>query len=197
MTTSDHPTLLTRLAHMGLALAVIAQLGSSLVMVPPRPDRPGNVFFDIHEYVGMVAMAQATLFWLVVVFRRAGTSLAALVPWLSKARRAAVWDDAKHHAAALRGFRLPAYDATSPFAAAIHGLGLLLITYMAASGTIFWLAVQAGMGRALTVRLLMDLHGAFANLVWAYLIGHAALALAHHYLGHFRITKMWSLRRGA
>ncbi|WP_231737582.1 hypothetical protein, partial [Caulobacter sp. CCH5-E12] len=50
-------------------------------------------------------------------------------------------------------------------------------------------AVPAGIREAgLTV------HGAFANLVWTYLIGHASLAVLHELAGHRLFRQMFSLR---
>ncbi len=53
----------TRLIHMGFAIAVITQLLTSLVMTAPhpRPFRAGDLFFEIHEYSGLAALALALL----------------------------------------------------------------------------------------------------------------------------------------
>ena len=58
--------LMTRSAHMGLALAIILQLATSLIMEHPRKGRPGDFFFEVHEYVGLLALGFAFLFWFVV-----------------------------------------------------------------------------------------------------------------------------------
>mgnify|MGYP003649509327 CR=1 FL=1 len=38
------------------------------------------------------------------------------------------------------------------------------------------------------------LHVTFANLVWAYLIGHAGLAILHHFTSKASLSEMWSFR---
>ena len=183
----------TRLFHTGLALAVLSQLASSQFMQVPRQGRPGNWVFELHEYSGLVAMTMALGLWVVVITRIGGTDMGLLLPWFNTARRDAFRADAKRHWTAARSFRLPHYQAAAPFAAAIHGLGLLLITAMAATGTTYWLGSIAGYENGLAVWLVISLHGFMANLVWAYLIGHAAMAFIHHFTDQQSLRAMWSI----
>ncbi len=188
-------TFATRLFHMALALAVISQLLSSLAMEAPRRDRAGDLLFMVHEYSGLVTLALAIGFWLVIMTRRRGTAFGMLIPWFSVTRRAAFVADFQETYRAVRSLRLPEYKEESPLASAIHGLGVLLMTGMAGSGTIYFLADIYGARDALLPDVAIELHGLFANLVWAYLIGHALMALLHQLAGHARIRDMWSLKR--
>ena len=43
----------------------------------------------------------------------------------------------------------------------------------------------------------MDLHTLAANLMWAYLIGYASIAVLHHFLGSDVFSQMFWLRRRA
>lgn len=185
----------TRLVHMGLAIAVIVQLITSLLMQSPGKDGPGNWLFEIHEISGLTALAFAFLFWVVLVSRRQGTQNAALFPWLSTARRSDLWRDVKHHLATVRTLSLPTYNDNSPLASAVHGLGLLLMSGMTLSGGMFYLAKLYGAQETPTAQLILELHHIGGNLVWAYLIGHAGLALIHHYTQNLSLTEMWSLKR--
>jgi cytochrome b561 len=185
----------TRIAHAGLAIAVATQLATSLIMRAPRADRAGDLFFQAHSYSGLAAMAFVALFWLVVVLRTAGTDAGLLMPWFSAPRRRALVADLRETWAALRSFRLPPYAEAAPFSAAIHGLGLLLMTTMAATGTFYFLTAQAGVSETGPLALAMEVHTLLANLVWAYLIGHALMALLHHYGSDHSLAEMWSLRR--
>lgn len=182
----------TRLFHACLALAVISQLISSQFMQVPREGRPGNWVFEVHEYSGLFAGAMALGLWLVIITRIGGTDIGRLLPWFSADRRAAFWADTKAHWTIVRAFHLPQYRQASPFAAAIHGLGLLLITAMAATGTLYWLGNIAGSQDGLVIWLAINLHGLMANLVWAYLIGHAGMALIHHFTGGQSLRVMWA-----
>ncbi|GIX15262.1 MAG: hypothetical protein KatS3mg118_3221 [Paracoccaceae bacterium] len=181
--------LTTRLLHMGVALAVIWQLGVSLIMQGPRGPQAGDLFFATHSYVGLAAMAVIVLFWANLALRRVGTAHGALFPWFSAERRAALWADTRAHLAALTRLRLPHYDENAPLASAVHGLGLLLMTLMAATGTLWWFAAPSAAAGAFEI-----VHKLFANLAWAYLIGHAGLAVIHHLRGEASLSEMWSLR---
>ena len=185
----------TRLAHIGLALAVGVQLLSSLAMEPVEPGSAGNALFTLRWYSGLPAFAFVLAFWAAAVFRRGGTDWGLLLPWFSGARRTALWSDARAHLRALIRSRLPQYDAQSPLAGAVHGLGLLLMTAMAASGTVYALVNQGDPDAGGLVGLVMLVHTSLANLVWAYLIGHAILALIHHFTQTLDLREMWSLRR--
>jgi cytochrome b561 len=43
---------------------------------------------------------------------------------------------------------------------------------------------------------VLELHQAAANLMWAYLAGHAAMAGLHHFFGDATVRRMFSLKRG-
>lgn len=191
---SPRHSLTTRLFHASLAAAVIVQLLSSLWMHRPRGTTPGNNFFLVHEYAGMVALALAFLFWVTVLRRHVGTAPGALIPWFSAERRRALWADVGTHLRAARALTLPPHDDKAALPSAIHGLGLLLISYMAVSGTYWYLMSLAGLGRSAFVAPFMELHGLLGNVVWAYLIGHAALALLHHVTRNLSLGVMWSLK---
>jgi len=195
MTPQPKHTTWTKLAHAGLALAVIIQLMSSLAMRGPRNDRPGDWLYDIHQYSGLSALLFATAFWLVLLFRRRGTVPALLFPWFSRTGRQKLWRDMVAHALALRFLRLPAYDDHAPLSSAVHGLGLLLMSFLAASGAAYYAVALVGSGQAVPVRLILFAHTTFANVAWAYLIGHAFLGALHHYLRHMSLGDMWALHR--
>ena len=75
-------------------------------------------------------------------------------------------------------------------------MGLLLITAMAASGTIYYFINTGNPDADGLVGVVMFIHLSLANLVWVYLIGHSALAVIHHFSANLRLTEMWSLRSG-
>ncbi|MGR3572684.1 cytochrome b/b6 domain-containing protein [Brevirhabdus sp.] len=186
---------LTRLAHMGLALAVILQLLTSLVMVAPAPDANGNWYFEVHEYSGLTAFAFMLLFWFAVLWRNKGTTWGRLLPWFSAARLKDVWQDTKLYFKCLKRFRLPEYEPSQPLPSAVHGLGLLLITAMAVSGTTYYFVNNGNPDAGGLVGVVMFVHLTLANLVWAYLIGHSSLAVLHHFTQDMSLTEMWSLKK--
>lgn len=183
--TSRH-TLPTRLIHAGLALSIITQLATSLVMRAPHGTSPGNLLFEVHEYSGYAALGFAALFWLLLLLRSKGTSLGSLIPWFSANRRAALIEDTKAHLASARHLTFPDMDDHRPMASAIHGLGLLLMTLMATTGAASVLLPGVR-------EQVLGVHVLFANVVWAYLIGHAGLALLAHWTRHLDLREMWRL----
>ncbi len=182
----------TRLFHAALASCVVVQLASSFLMVPPM-DGAENLAFEIHEYSGLAALTLAFGFWLVVANRRRGTPVALLWPWFSRERRAAVVDDAKGHWAALRERRVPEPQGELPLASAVHGLGLATITAVAATGATFYVALLAGAADSAWAGLDLNVHVLLTKLVWAYLIGHAGVAVLHHVLRQRSLAAMWDL----
>ena len=185
----------TRLAHMALAATIITQLASSEFMVPPLDGDMPNFAFTVHQYSGIAAFGFALTFWIIVVARRKGTDIGALLPWFSGVRLNALKHDMVLHFQSLKQLKRPNYKALSPLASAIHGLGLLLMTGMAGTGVLFVIAQWYGLGEETDfVSYALKVHELLANLVWAYVIGHAALALIHHFWSKASLTAMWSLR---
>jgi len=84
-------------------------------------------------------------------------------------------------------------DRDSALAEAVHGLGLLVVSLMTLTGTI-WLLAPSGTSFA---RYALNVHKLFANLMWAYLLVHAGLAVLHHVLGSDIFSRMFLPRRTA
>lgn len=184
----------TRLVHAGLALSICTQLATSLIMQGPTETAAGDAIFQLHRYSGFSALAFVFLFWMTLTFRRRGTAISALFPWFSGVwRRAFLADLGNHLRTVVRG-RLPAHEETGPFASAVHGLGLLLMTAMAVSGGVYaaqvWVGLQSPEPDG---SLAMTVHFALANLVWVYLIAHAGMAMIHHFARSAPLSKMWKL----
>jgi len=185
---TTHRTQPTKLMHAALLLSVLWQLGASGLVERPRAGQPGNAFYEIHQIVGLTTLGLVLAFWLWSVVRRRETPLMALFPWLSRQRLSAVLADLKIHWMQLRRLRLPDGDADTPLASAVHGLGLLTALAMGATGA--WLYTLS-----LPTGAVLQLHKAIANLMWAYVIGHAGLALLHQATGHPVLKRMFG--RGA
>jgi cytochrome b561 len=185
----------TRIAHMALAASIIIQMGSSLIFQPARDGRAGDIFFDIHQYSGLLAFVLALIFWMIILFRRKGTALGLLMPWTSEVRRSALIADLKMYYAALKSYRMPTFETHSPVASAVHGLGLLLMLAMAGTGTIYYFINTGNSEAGGLVGVVMFIHESLANLVWAYLLGHAGLGVLHHYMKNMNLSEMWSVRQ--
>ncbi|MGD0188857.1 MAG: cytochrome b/b6 domain-containing protein [Roseiarcus sp.] len=187
-TTRSH---VTRLLHLTLLLVVLHQLLSSSVMERPFPgDAPGWPYF-LHEQVGVAGLGVLALFWLWTLVRHPlETPLARLAPWFSPSQIAAVFEDVATLVRALFSFRAPPLELDA-LASAVHGLGLLVASFLALSGAAwFYLFNGTPYGR-----IVMGMHKLSANLMWAYLIGHALVALVHHALGDDIFSRMFWVKR--
>ena len=185
----------TRLVHTGLALSICSQLATSLFMQGPTGNAPGDTIFELHRYSGFAALSFALLFWLVLASRQRGTDAAALFPWVSADRRRAVLADLSAHVRDMLKLQFPPRQDAGPLASAVHGLGLLLMTAMAASGAVYafqvWIGAQSPEPEG---SLAMTVHFALANLVWVYLIAHAGMATLHHVTRTGSLARMWRLK---
>jgi len=174
----------TKLLHGTLVTCILWQLVFVQLVELPRGNRPGNLFFVIHEWVGLVTFAVVALFWLWSVARFSGTPVTALFPWLSAPRIAALGTDLRAQWGEVLRLRLPHAGDETPLASAVHGLGLLVALAMGASGVwLFTMGVPGG--------LVLEVHRAMANLMWAFVIGHAALATLHEWAGHRVLRRMF------
>lgn len=185
-------SLFTRLLHFALLAVVLNQLIGSNIMERPLPGEDPGLAFTLHSWVGMAGFVLVLAFWLWTLFRRGETRLRQLVPWFSRRGWAGVIADIRHHIHSLMRLRLPEDDGHGALASAVHGLGLLILTVMAATGTAYALLLQGtDWGRP-----TLFVHATVANLMWAYLIGHAGLAVLHHLAGSDIFSRMFWRRAG-
>ena len=188
-----HPrrSAITRILHLTLLLIVVHQLIGSEFMERPFPGDPPGALWLVHQWIGLAGFGAVTAFWGWTLVRRGETAPGKLVPWFSARGIAAVLADlATQLRRALRG--QPPADDGGALATAIHGAGLLAVTVMAATGTLYFF-----MQGHPAARPVLEVHKTVANLVWAYLILHAGMAALHHLLGADILSRIfWAPRRG-
>ncbi len=185
-------SLTTRILHTALAVAIVHQLVVSWFMERPKPGgSPENLAFELHETVGLITLGLLALFWLWTMVRRREEGLSDLFPWFSKERRNRVFADIGTYRDSVVQRRLPSPEAATPLASAIHGLGLLVATAMAVTGAIVYAVMGADGSLSGNGRLVLELHEILSNLMWAYLIGHAGIAILHDVTGHRVLGRMF------
>ena len=190
---STDRSLLTKALHGLLAVAVIHQLVIINFMIAPKPGRPENFAFELHEWVGLTSLGLLLAYWLWTLVRRGEVRFSLLVPWFSPKATLAVWQDFRLHLSVWRRGRLPDVG-SHPFAHAVHGLGLIVMSVMAVTGTMSLISVLPEPVRTAG----MTVHEASSKLVWAYVIGHASLSFLHEGAGHRLFCQMfWSHSRRA
>lgn len=182
-------TAFTRLLHAALLLAALWQLIGSNFIEPARVGQPANLMFELHEIGGLATLGLVVAFWLWSLVRRRETPFAALFPWLSSTRLQAVGADLSRHWGELKNLRLPGGEPETPQASAVHGLGLLTVLAMGASGA--WLFTQT-----VPEGLVLEVHKITSNLMWAYIVAHAGLAVLHQIAGHRVLQRMFARSAG-
>lgn len=170
----------TRILHWLAGLAILTQLALSLVMRSPGPNRPGDSWFELHEKVGIAATVILVAFRLWSMVRSGETRFVAFFPWFSPSQLRRVLGDARRLFAPLHEGR-----SERPFASAIHGLGLIVATVMAASGLLGYFIASA--------RSLLGVHEAVAPLMLAYLVGHVGISIVHELRGERVVGPMLRL----
>jgi cytochrome b561 len=187
MTMQTTRGLLTKALHLILLVAVLHQLVSSRLMIPPGRTTKENLAYETHEYVGLASLAVVIAFWMWSLVRTREVGFSDLFPWFSPSRTASVWKDLLAHVKAISRRTLP-NERGRPFPTAVHGLGLSAVTVMAATGSFTLVSLAPASAREAS----LGMHELVSNLVWIYLIGHAGLALVHEALGHRLLRDMFS-----
>ncbi len=184
-------SILTRVLHALILASVLNQLIGSYFLSRPMPGEAPELSFVLHEYVGMGSLALVALFWLWTLIRKRETSIGRLVPWFSRSGITSVMKDVGSQFAHLRQGTM-ADDPDSALASAVHGLGLLTLTTMALTGTVYFFITGTH-----SAKLVLSVHKLMSNLMWGYLFAHAGLAVLHQLLGSDMISRMFWHRRSA
>ncbi|WP_339630402.1 cytochrome b/b6 domain-containing protein [uncultured Sneathiella sp.] len=185
----------SRLLHLLFAIGISAQLLVSNIMEEPDDGYPGDFFYEIHERIGISLLALLVIYWLWSLVRRGPLKLGHLFPWFSAAGRRALIEDIRRYLSAVLAVTLPSTKEPSPLAGAIQGLGLLVATGMAVSGTVIFLfAPETGELRG-PLHEIEDVHEALGGLMWAYLAVHVGAAVLHEIFGQRILFQMFSFRK--
>jgi cytochrome b561 len=181
---------MTRVLHLALLLSVVGQLLTSLIMERPLPGEDPDWPYALHEQVGLVGLGVLMLFWLWTLMRdERETPLQRLFPWFSSEPLSEVVADIRAIVRAVARLRAPPLHLNA-LSSAVHGLGLLLATFLAMSGAA-WFALFTGTPYG---RMVLTAHKLAGNVMWAYLIAHASAAVLHHALGDRIFARMFWVR---
>lgn len=143
----DIASLVTQPIEQRIAQAQAQQVHYGIAWQEARQGRPGNLGFELHESVGLASVGILVIFWLWPLVRNREHGISALIPWFSAARRKAVAADLAGHLTALRKGDLPSPAEEAPLASAVHGLGLLVATAMAATGAVVYATMSSAAPR--------------------------------------------------
>lgn len=163
-------------------------------MQAPLDGKAENFAFELHETLGLISLGVISLFWIWILVRKVDSSVASLVPWFTADKRATVMRDAKILLTSVikRDFSNMPID--SALASAVHGLGLLSVLAAALTGAGWAVFEESNKGLA---KSIIEIHEMVTTFVWAFLAGHAGLAIIHEITGHPLLRRMFPFGRQA
>jgi len=184
-----------RLLHTITAVAIVFQLMISLVMDHPHASKPmtinGALYFQWHEWIGLAALTilMGGRGWIYRLMNWKRESQDRLFPWVKSSGRLSITHETGHFLL-MRWTKIPENGA---LAGTIHGLGLLIASAMALTGGVIYIALGSQNTVTPGGHNLMELHSFLATFMWAYLYGHALMALWHQYMGHESLARISKL----
>jgi len=182
-----------RLLHTLTAVAIIFQLVISLIMDHPHANKPmtvnGGLYFQWHEWIGLTALTILMSGWVYRIMNWKRESQGRLFPWVTSSGRLSI----THETGKLILLRWTKLPEDGALAGTIHGLGLLIASAMALTGSVIYVALGPHNTVTPAVHNLMELHSFLATFMWAYLYGHALMALWHQYMGHGSLARIFKL----
>jgi cytochrome b561 len=177
-------------------MGVSAQLGLSLFMEAPDDKDEALVsglplqLFQAHENIGLALLAILVLHWLWSLTGHVQDGFGHLFPWFSKERMKKVKAETRE---ALK-LRISDPETSNALAGAVHGLGLLAATGMAATGAVIFFNLNVATGHMTALgETFHSIHEAISPLMWAYLVSHFLIAVIHKRMGHTNVKDMFSL----
>ncbi|MEO5377261.1 MAG: cytochrome b/b6 domain-containing protein [Magnetococcus sp. DMHC-6] len=174
----------TRLLHLFIATGIFGQMGVSLIMIHPKPGRPGDIFFEMHETLGLILLGVLVVNWVWVLIRQGKVAPGLLFPWFTWSRYGDILRDIQRYWSHIRQFTLPDTNQPSPLASSIQGVGLSAATLLGATGTILFFGITDHGTMPGWVHDVKELHEIFGSLLWLYLIVHASMGILHQLSGH-------------
>jgi cytochrome b561 len=178
-----------RLLHLLLAIAVTAQLFIGSFMRSPHHGRADSVGFEVHEILGFTILVLVLLHW-VWSYKHPNEGLRHLFPW-TRSGLCSVYSELLQ---AVRQRRLPpgGPGTDGGLAGFVHGLGLLAVTAMVVTGSVFYFSRMSGVGRN-TLEIIEDIHDSLAVITWVYWGGHLAMTLFHSLMHQHTFSHMFDL----
>ena len=150
-------------------------------------------FFEVHEWIGMLVLT--------LVLLRLGWSLLSqeaswlrLFPYFSVKGREQLPNELKHEVLSMFKAKFAESGQQSPLSGIVHGLGLLLVLALGATGAVMLYGMEASGQMSGLVHLAKEVHEALGGLLWIYLIAHVGMALLHTLLGHSVLRRMFCFK---
>lgn len=193
---------LTRWLHLVFVIVIPLQLLSEEFMkrpklvdgVPRIRSAAESNFFEMHEIMGMIALA-AVVLHILWSATQAGGGLGRLFPCFKSGGCQNIIAEIKQIPGWFTG-RLHESAEDSALAGAVHGLGLMLVLVMGLTGSTMFFGMDETTGEMNEfVHSMKELHEGLGGLVWVYLFGHVGMVVLHRLKGHNLFTRISPLSK--
>ena len=181
MSSQVRNTMLAKVTHGLIAIAIIHQLLSSEWMAKPwrlneATDLAKNLLTS-HTWSGLLIAVLLVMMLIGLSQRYRVSGIGEFFPWAQSSRRQAAIQSFVKSAAVLRQLNMPTTEQTHELAKAVQGLGLLTVAFMATTGTAIWLSGD----NIELAHQIGSIHELGAVPLQLYLGGHVAMAILHKY----------------
>jgi len=183
----------TRILHISMAIIVVYQLLSSLVMAVPEPGKlPGieSTLFSLHiTLFGWAAIIVSGTYALAQFYDK--EAWGRLVPWFSAARRKAFFVSARDELPQMFKGKLAAPERRGALAGAVHGLGFLTLLGLGMTGLYVMLGVRPDGNLRDDIQFVLNFHSWFGFLIWTFIGAHVLMTIYHLLLGQTKVIDIF------
>ena len=184
--------------HLAIVCLVLFQLFSEQLMEIPKPDKAIDetqaLFLQLHEWNGFIVLGLAVLF-LMLRFDKI-QERHSLFPWLSASGWKGIFKEICNDIPGWFKGKLKKPEESSHIASSVHGLGILLLLGLGATGIMVFMELQPNGYMDKDTKLIKDLHSDMGDLIWIFVLGHSAMALLHQLAGHRVFQSMFLSKTG-
>ncbi|HKI59444.1 MAG TPA: cytochrome b/b6 domain-containing protein [Mariprofundaceae bacterium] len=184
--------------HLAIVCLVLFQLFSEQVMEIPKPDKAIDdtqaLFLLLHEWNGFIVLGLTILFLLIRSDK--GQERHSLFPWLSVSGWKGIFREIFHDVPGWFRGKLKKPEESFHIASTVHGLGILLLLGLGATGIMVFIGLQPDGFMDKDTKAIKDLHSGMGNLIWIFVLGHSAMALLHQLAGHRVFQSMFLSKAG-
>ncbi len=177
----------TRILHLGLVVSGLLALATGEFAGDYK--RAGGLGYFVHWSVGMGVTFFVILRLIDGIWGAVPARFVTWVPY-NRERLTPVWEDIR----GMLRLRLPDRQPHQGAAGLVETAGLLLFSFLAATGVLLFFAIEPGHKAQGMARLLKELHEAGETLLPLFFLGHGGAVLLHALTGRHLWRKMVFLK---
>lgn len=152
----------------------------------PKPGESAGeleaLFLLMHEWNGFIVLG-IVVFYLMHL-ADGGSEWRRIFPWLGAPGCKGIWREICTDIPGWFKGKLRSPGESHYIASTVHGLGILLLIALGATGTVMFIGIEPDGNMDRETKLLKDLHSSLGDLIWIYFLAHSGMALIHQLAGH-------------